>query len=152
MGRSPRHSNARAAATVLTRQVGDGKEGPEDGLLAIEVELIDGGEFLLDLRVQFGPARGIGAADKPRHRRPLAGDDFVSDEPAPRRAHRHARQELQQQFHAGTIGVHRVGSGEPVSRAVLALEKAGAAVVHVNGKPSGLLTRQDVLTFFAANT
>ena len=45
-----------------------------------------------------------------------------------------------------------VGSGEPVSRAVLALEKAGAAVVHVNGKPSGLLTRQDVLTFLAANT
>ncbi len=45
-----------------------------------------------------------------------------------------------------------VGLGEPVSRAVLALEKAGAAVVHVNGKPSGLLTRQDVLTFLAANT
>ena len=44
-----------------------------------------------------------------------------------------------------------IGSGEPVSRAVLALEKAGAAVVHVNGKPSGLLTRQDVLTFLAAN-
>jgi cystathionine beta-synthase len=45
-----------------------------------------------------------------------------------------------------------VGSGEPVSRAVLALEKAGAAVVNVNGKPSGLLTRQDVLTFLAAST
>jgi cystathionine beta-synthase len=45
-----------------------------------------------------------------------------------------------------------VGSGEPVSRAVLALEKAGAAVVHVAGKPSGLLTRQDVLTFLAANS
>ena len=45
-----------------------------------------------------------------------------------------------------------VGSGEPVSRAVLALEKAGAAVVHVDGKPSALLTRQDVLTFLAANT
>jgi cystathionine beta-synthase len=43
-----------------------------------------------------------------------------------------------------------VGSGEPVSRAVLALEKAGAAVVNVDGKPSGLLTRQDMLTFFAA--
>ena len=42
-----------------------------------------------------------------------------------------------------------VGSGEPVSKAVLALEKAGAAVVHVDGKPSGLLTRQDVLTFLA---
>jgi cystathionine beta-synthase len=45
-----------------------------------------------------------------------------------------------------------VGSGEPVSRAVLALEKAGAAVVHVDGKPSGLLTRQDVLTFLAASS
>jgi cystathionine beta-synthase len=42
-----------------------------------------------------------------------------------------------------------VGSGEPVSRAVQALEKAGAAVVHIDGKPSGLLTRQDVLTFLA---
>jgi cystathionine beta-synthase len=45
-----------------------------------------------------------------------------------------------------------VGSGEPVSHAVVALEKAGAAVVHVNGKPSSLLTRQDVLTFLAANS
>jgi cystathionine beta-synthase len=45
-----------------------------------------------------------------------------------------------------------VGLGEPVSRAVLALEKAGAALVQVNGKPTGLLTRQDVLTFLAANT
>jgi cystathionine beta-synthase len=45
-----------------------------------------------------------------------------------------------------------VGSGEPVSKAVLALEKAGAAVVHVDGKPSSLLTRQDVLTFLAAQT
>ena len=45
-----------------------------------------------------------------------------------------------------------VGLGEPVSRAVLALEKAGAALVHVDGKPTGLLTRQDVLTFLAANT
>jgi cystathionine beta-synthase len=43
-----------------------------------------------------------------------------------------------------------VGAGEPVSRAVVALEKAGAAVVHTGGKPSGLLTRQDVLTFLAA--
>ena len=44
-----------------------------------------------------------------------------------------------------------VGSGEPVSKAVLALEKAGAAVVHVDGKPSGLLTRQDVLTYLAGS-
>jgi cystathionine beta-synthase len=45
-----------------------------------------------------------------------------------------------------------VGSGEPVSRAVGALEKAGAAVVLVDGRPAGLITRQDVLTFLAAAT
>jgi cystathionine beta-synthase len=49
-----------------------------------------------------------------------------------------------------SIPLPTVGSGEPVSRAVLALEKAGAAVVHIDGKPSGLLTRQDLLTFLAA--
>jgi cystathionine beta-synthase len=42
-----------------------------------------------------------------------------------------------------------IGSGEPVSRAVEALEKAGAAVVLVDGKPVGMLTRQDVLGFLA---
>jgi cystathionine beta-synthase len=45
-----------------------------------------------------------------------------------------------------------VGSGEPVSKAVRALEKAGAAVVHVDGKPAGLLTRQDVLTYLAGSS
>jgi len=42
-----------------------------------------------------------------------------------------------------------VGSGEPVSSAVAAMEQAGAAVVHVDGKPTALLTRQDLLTFLA---
>jgi cystathionine beta-synthase len=42
-----------------------------------------------------------------------------------------------------------VGSGEPVSRAVAALEKSGAAVVLVDGKPAGMITRQDVLTYLA---
>jgi cystathionine beta-synthase len=42
-----------------------------------------------------------------------------------------------------------VGSGEQVSRAVEALEKAGAAVVLVDGRPAGMITRQDVLTFLA---
>jgi cystathionine beta-synthase len=42
-----------------------------------------------------------------------------------------------------------VGSGEQISRAVAALEKAGAAVVLVDGRPAGLITRQDVLTFLA---
>ena len=42
-----------------------------------------------------------------------------------------------------------VGSGEPVSRAVEVLETSGAAVVLVDGRPSGLITRQDVLAFLA---
>jgi len=45
-----------------------------------------------------------------------------------------------------------VGSGEPVSRAVSALEKAGAAVVLVDGRPAGMLTRQDVLAFLAGES
>ncbi|GAA4565889.1 cystathionine beta-synthase [Planotetraspora kaengkrachanensis] len=42
-----------------------------------------------------------------------------------------------------------IGSGEPVARAVEALEKADAAVVLGDGKPVGLLTRQDLLAFLA---
>lgn len=42
-----------------------------------------------------------------------------------------------------------IGSGEPVSRAVEALEKADAAVVLEDGKPAGLITRQDLLAFLA---
>jgi cystathionine beta-synthase len=42
-----------------------------------------------------------------------------------------------------------VGSGEPVSVAARALGVAGAAVVLVDGKPAGVITRQDVLTFLS---
>ncbi|MEV5411499.1 cystathionine beta-synthase [Thermopolyspora sp. NPDC052614] len=42
-----------------------------------------------------------------------------------------------------------IGSGEPVSIAVDALEKADAAVVLDDGKPVGMLTRQDLLAFLA---
>ncbi len=45
-----------------------------------------------------------------------------------------------------------VGSGEPVSIAVRAMQKAGAAVVRVEGKPAGMITRQDVLTYLAAGS
>src|SRR3954449_2875130 len=38
-----------------------------------------------------------------------------------------------------------IGSGEPVSAAVAALGSADALVVHVDGKPAGVVTRQDVL-------
>jgi len=44
-----------------------------------------------------------------------------------------------------------VGSGEPVGRAVDALEKAGAAVVLVDGRPAAMITRQDVLGFLAGS-
>ncbi len=43
-----------------------------------------------------------------------------------------------------------VGAGEPVSAAMVALEKADAAVVLDDGKPRGVITRQDVLGFLAA--
>jgi cystathionine beta-synthase len=45
-----------------------------------------------------------------------------------------------------------VGSGEPVSAAAKALEQAGAALVLVDGKPAGVITRQDVLTFFTSQS
>jgi cystathionine beta-synthase len=40
-----------------------------------------------------------------------------------------------------------VGSGEPVSSVVAALEKGGAALVLMDGKPAGMITRQDMLGF-----
>jgi cystathionine beta-synthase len=42
-----------------------------------------------------------------------------------------------------------VGSGEPVSAAARALGGAGAAIVLIDGKPAGVITRQDVLTFLS---
>src|ERR1700722_8573803 len=44
-----------------------------------------------------------------------------------------------------------VGSGEPISAAVAALGTAGAALVLVDGKPAGMITRQDVLTFLSGH-
>ncbi|MEU4421896.1 cystathionine beta-synthase [Actinoplanes sp. NPDC024001] len=38
-----------------------------------------------------------------------------------------------------------IGGGEPVAEAVVLLEKADAAMVLVDGKPAGVLTRQDLL-------
>jgi cystathionine beta-synthase len=43
-----------------------------------------------------------------------------------------------------------VGAGEPASSAVAALEKADAIVVLEDGKPVGVLTRQDLLGFLAS--
>jgi cystathionine beta-synthase len=43
-----------------------------------------------------------------------------------------------------------VGAGEPVSAAMVALERADAAVVLDDGRPRGVVTRQDVLGFLAS--
>ena len=42
-----------------------------------------------------------------------------------------------------------IGSGEPVSAAVGALTDADALLVHVEGKPAGVITRQDLLGYLA---
>ncbi|MFF9644629.1 cystathionine beta-synthase [Kitasatospora aureofaciens] len=42
-----------------------------------------------------------------------------------------------------------VGSGETVTNLMTVLEKADAAVVLVEGKPQGIVTRQDLLSFLA---
>jgi cystathionine beta-synthase len=43
-----------------------------------------------------------------------------------------------------------VGAGEPVAAATAALEKSDALLVHDEGKPAGVLTRQDLLGHLAA--
>ena len=42
-----------------------------------------------------------------------------------------------------------VGAGEPIRAAMVALETADAAVVVDNGRPTGVITRQDVLGFLS---
>jgi cystathionine beta-synthase len=42
-----------------------------------------------------------------------------------------------------------IGSGEPVAAAVAEFGTADALVVHVDGKPAGVVTRQDVLGHLA---
>jgi cystathionine beta-synthase len=42
-----------------------------------------------------------------------------------------------------------VGGGQPVAEAVALLEKSDAAIVLVDGKPQGVITRQDLLSFLS---
>ena len=42
-----------------------------------------------------------------------------------------------------------IGAGEPVDAAMTALEKADAAMVQEDGKPRGVITRQDLLAYLA---
>jgi cystathionine beta-synthase len=55
-------------------------------------------------------------------------------------AHLHDRVEK----HMGPL-LPMIGGGQPVSEAVAVLEKSDAAIVLVDGKPAGVITRQDVL-------
>jgi cystathionine beta-synthase len=43
-----------------------------------------------------------------------------------------------------------VGGGQPVAEAVAMLEKSDAAIVLIDGKPRGVITRQDLLGFLGA--
>lgn len=43
-----------------------------------------------------------------------------------------------------------VGSGESVTTLMTVLEKADAVVVLVDGKPQGIVTRQDLLSFLTS--
>jgi cystathionine beta-synthase len=45
-----------------------------------------------------------------------------------------------------------IGSGEPVAAAIAALGQADALLVHIEGKPAGVLTRQDLLGHLAGGT
>jgi cystathionine beta-synthase len=42
-----------------------------------------------------------------------------------------------------------IGGGQPVTEAVALLAKSDAAMVLIDGKPAGVLTRQDLLTHLA---
>jgi cystathionine beta-synthase len=44
-----------------------------------------------------------------------------------------------------------VGGGQPVAEAVALLEKSDAAVVLIDGKPRGVLTRQDLLSYLGTH-
>jgi cystathionine beta-synthase len=46
----------------------------------------------------------------------------------------------------------QVGSGEPVADLMTVLERADAAIVLVEGKPTGVVSRQDLLAFLARGT
>ncbi len=44
-----------------------------------------------------------------------------------------------------------IGSNEPVADAVAALENADALLVQEDGKPIGVVTRQDLLAYLATS-
>ena len=85
-------------------------------------------------------ARGVDVSPGPRPRVPRQGEPAAAAERAG-------------VVHQQGSDTHQpvIGAGEPVSAAAATLEKSGAALVHVDGKPAAVLTRQDLLAYYAAS-
>src|ERR1700739_3312368 len=69
---------SRMAGPSLLRHFLDRKERAEHRLLAIEIELVGGGETMVDFIAQRGPARRISAGGEALHHLPLPGDQIAS--------------------------------------------------------------------------
>ena len=57
--------------------------------------------------------------------------------------------EVKQEFADAARALPQVGSGEPVGDLMTVLGAADAAIVLVEGKPTGVVSRQDLLAFLA---
>src|ERR1700719_1957154 len=95
----------------LSRHLLDGEERAEDGLLAVEVELVGVGEIAADPVTQIRPARRIGASGEALHRLPFPGDQLFGSERPTGGKNDHSAKKLQQQFLAGSVGLFRVRAG-----------------------------------------
>src|SRR6202040_1852835 len=100
----------------LSRHFLDGEERAEDGLLAVEVELVGVGEIAADPVTQIRPARRIGPSGEKLHRPPFPGDQLFGSERRTGGKNDHPAKKLRQQLLAGSVGLFRVGAGELVGK------------------------------------
>lgn len=84
----------------------------------------------------FMAAEVVGSIDESSLLQAVAHDESVLDQPI----ERHMSKPMPV-----------VGAGEPISAVTSELESTPAVIVHLEGKPVGVLTRQDVLTFLMGN-
>src|SRR5438270_9445605 len=103
-------------AAVLPRHFPEGKKRAEDGLLAIEVELVGVGETAADPLTQVRPARRIGASGETLYHLPFPGDQLLRSERPTGGTSNHPAKKLRQQLLAGSIRLFRVGAGELVGK------------------------------------
>src|ERR1700719_2642269 len=98
----------------LSRHFLDGEERAEDGLLAVEVELVGVGEIAADPVAQIRPACRIGASGEALHRLLFPGDQLFGSERPTGGKNDHSAKKLRQQLLVGSISLFRVGAGELV--------------------------------------